>query len=516
MDSSERVYDEKLSRAARINALGTVAKLLHPLYLVLAARLYGPAAIGLYLLAVSFVEIAASVIVGGFKDGIVMFGGRADLSTDPSHRDRIHRIMASSLLLVGACCAALLAAALLGGELMLDAFFSRDASAAATGEALLGVLPSLVWVLPAIAIMELGVAATRSLMLMEYDTVIVGVLRPLLLGISTTAAWFVMPDLRGLIWAYLLTNVLLAAAGVWAFTRHFSLLEVGRHLVRLRIDRGLVAFAIPQSLNLTLNNFITNVDRLMLGYFGVSPELIGFYAIAATVMRNIRHAKLAFSGAFSPVIARLHAERRIPELEESFGVVARWALTIALPVLVVVLGLRREILWIFHPSYTADSAFMILLAVPPVLSCWIGLAGNVVVMTGHSRWNLFNSVVVGAVNAGLNALWIPLYGLWGAALATAVATLIVSLLQLAEARWLVGVRARLHLVRKPLVAGVAAAAVLIGASLVADAPFVRGIASLVAVAVYLGLLLLQGIDPRDRDLLRLRRPRLGAVQGEKS
>jgi O-antigen/teichoic acid export membrane protein len=512
MGSSERTpegaYDQTLARAARVNALGTGAKLLHPLVLVLVARLYGPEVVGLYLLAVSFLELAASVLVGGFKDGIVMFGGRGDPKRDEDHRASVYGVMATSVSVVAVCCAALVLSVSLGGQIAIDAFFSRDETAVATGRELAAVLPVLVWVLPAIAVMELGIAATKSLMIMEYDTIIVGVLRPVLLGASAVIAWFFLPDLQGLAWAYLLTHALLAGASIWAFVRHFSLREVGRRLVGSGMRRELLGFAVPQSLNLTLNNFITNVDRLMLGYFGISPELIGFYGIAATVMRNIRHAKLAFSGAFSPVIARLHAEGRIRELEESFGVVARWALTIALPVLVVVLGLRQEILRVFHSSYTGDSAFMVLLAIPPLLSCWIGLAGNIVVMTGHSRWNLFNSVVVGVTNALLNALWIPQHGLWGAALATAVSTIAVSLLQLVEAKLLVGVRARLDLVRKPLLAGVAAALVLIGTSMAGDGSLVRALAAILAVVVYVVLLFAMGIDPRDRDLLRFRKPRL--------
>ena len=121
-------------------------------------------------------------------------------------------------------------------------------------------------------------------------------------------------------------------------------------------------------------------------------------------------------------------------IEENFGVVARWTLTIAIPMLVVMLGLRREVLLVFHPSFTDDASFMILLAVQPLIGCWIGLAGNIVVMTGHSRWNLFNSLLVGASNAALNALWIPRYGLWGAALATAVAAVSISLLDHVLAR----------------------------------------------------------------------------------
>lgn len=509
-DRAELDYDEKLARGARLNALGTAAKLLLPVYLIVAARLYGPDVIGLYWVAIPLVELAASIVVGGVKDGIVMFGGRGDHLRDAEHRAALYRVLASSVLVVVACTAVVAGGVAVAGPDLLDALFSYDATAAAMGEQIGAILPLLVWTLPCMAMMEIGVAATKSLMMMEYDTFIIGFLRPTLLLVSAVVMWFFAPGLEGLLTAYLVSHALLALLAVWAFTRHFSLVELGRALIRPKIDRALLSFALPQSLNLTLNNFIVNVDKLMLAYFGVAPALIGFYGNAAAVIRNVRQARLAFSGAFSPIIARLHAEGRITAIEENFGVVARWTLTIAIPMLVVMLGLRREVLLVFHPSFTDDASFMILLAVQPLIGCWIGLAGNIVVMTGHSRWNLFNSLLVGASNAALNALWIPRYGLWGAALATAVAAVSISLLQLVEARLLVGVRARFGLVRKPLFAGLAAAAVLVVASGLGDDSLVRLVATLVALAAYALVLHALGIDPRDRDLLRFRKPRLVA------
>ena len=504
-------YDQALASGARWNVLGTFAKVLHPLYFLVAARLYGPDILGLYLVAVSILELANSIVVGGVKDGIVMLGGRGDHVRDAAHRASLYEALSTSVLVVALASAVVAVAVGFGGPQLVDALFSRDETAEALGDELGAILPILAWTLPCMATMELGVAATKSLMRMEYDTIIVGFLRPFSMLVAAVGVWFFSPDLAGILTAYLIAHVLLAILAIWAFTRHFSLRELGRASLRPTLDRALLSFAVPQSLNLTFNNFITNIDKLMLGYFGVEAALIGFYGIAASVMRNVRHARLAFSGAFSPIIARLHAEGRIAELEESFGVVARWALTIAMPMLLLVLGLRQEVLLLFHGSFTDDATFMVLLAVPPLVSCWIGLAGNIVAMTGHSRWNLLNSLLVGFANAGLNALWIPRHGLWGAALATAVATIAVSLLQLAEARWLVGVRARLGLVRKPLLAGLAGAAVLVLLGALGDGAWLRSAATLGALVVYAVALRMMGIDPRDRDLLRLRRPRLPTV-----
>ena len=51
---------------------------------------------------------------------------------------------------------------------------------------------------------------------------------------------------------------------------------------------------------MTFNSFINNLDVMMLSYFGVSPELIGFYGMGAQIVINLRQVRLVFSGAYAP------------------------------------------------------------------------------------------------------------------------------------------------------------------------------------------------------------------------
>ena len=60
--SAPPVVDARIARGAATNFLGTLAKILHPAFFVLANRLYGPAEFGLYVLATTIVELAAGLI----------------------------------------------------------------------------------------------------------------------------------------------------------------------------------------------------------------------------------------------------------------------------------------------------------------------------------------------------------------------------------------------------------------------------------------------------------------------
>ena len=115
---------------------------------------------------------------------------------------------------------------------------------------------------------------------------------------------------------------------------------------------------------------------------------------------------------------------------------------------------RQDLLRIFHSSYTSDATFMLLLLVPALLNCSIGLAGNLIAMTGHSLWNLANSMAIAGVGLIFNALLIPRYGVLGAAGASALAGTLIYFLVLLEARLVLGTTLAWKGNYKPLLAAV--------------------------------------------------------------
>jgi len=102
-----------------------------------------------------------------------------------------------------------------------------------------------------------------------------------------------------------------------------------------------------------------------------------------------------------------------------------------------------------------------LLSVGPLMSTHFGLAGNLLLMTGHSRLLLLNSLGSLALNVLLNLLLIPRIGITGAAIATAVSNLTISSLQIYEMKHLEGYSFSIWLYHRVLIFMVVAAPILL-------------------------------------------------------
>nr|WP_321468508.1 oligosaccharide flippase family protein [uncultured Desulfobulbus sp.] len=440
-----------IARGAVVNILGSCGKVLIPVYFILITRLFGPATMGVYYMAFVVIDIALTLTVSGFNDGILLYCSRyADDSRD---EEKFYRILANGFLLTLGLAALLVAGCHFWGLGLLRARYPQPG--------FIETLQVMSLAIPFSVLSTVVIAATKSRMNMKWDALLNGFLRPLLLILFALVALTAgNSGLRQLAQGYLATSIVLTFAAVAVYRRYFSLPKLLFAFRHFRLERGLLAFVIPQNLNRTFNTFVTNLDVLMLGYFGLKPEAIGFYGIGAQVVRNIREIKLAFAGSYAPVIVRQHQAGDNVGMGATMTTVSRWIISIALPVAIVIGILRQDILLLFHATFTSTASFMLFLLIPPLLSCSFGLAGNIVVMTGYSLVNLGNSVLVAASTLMFNALLIPRFGLMGAAMATMLASVLITLLQLVEARYLIGVRIDWPRLKAPYLAVLPAALLL--------------------------------------------------------
>jgi O-antigen/teichoic acid export membrane protein len=204
-------------------------------------------------------------------------------------------------------------------------------------------------------------------------------------------------------------------------------------------------------------------------------------------------------------VARLHGRHDPVAISAYFSMVTRWITTIGFPIALAVAILRLDLLRLFDTAYEGDTVFMLLLLVPPLLSVTCGLAGNIIVMTGHSMWNLLNSTTVAVVNVLLNLVMIPRYGLIGAVVATVIASTIMSAMQLIEAKTLLNVALIVRQIFKPYVAILPPVALMIVAELWLPAlsgnPAGRIAMAAAGAALFFFVLAAQGVESRDVDIL---------------
>lgn len=443
-DGKGHRYHRELVRGAVINTLGLVAKLVHPLLFLVLTWLFGPTLMAGYFLAVFIGEIVSGLIASGFVDATTIYASHhADAEEGDEEAARsLYQVLGNGFAATLGVSLLVVLAALLGSEALVRALYP-DTPELGPALVLLGLS------MPLLSFSQVAIAATKARMRMEYDAAILGFALPLLLLATSLVAWWLDAGLVGLMAAHLVSQALVAAASGWALARHFDLGRLLRSTARPVPHRPTLVFAIPQSLNMTFNRYITRLDVIMLAAFGVGAVQVAFYATAALLVSNLRQIKIVFSTSLAPVAARHHGAGERRDFEAVLGRVSRWTTTLIVPALILTVVLRDDIMRFVDEAYVGDTTFMLLLMIPPFLSCSFGLAGNCITYCGHSRWTLFNSVVVAVLNTGFNLLLIPRWGLLGAAVATAVAASLISALQLVELRMLERVVLRWRDVYKP-------------------------------------------------------------------
>ncbi len=448
-------YDRALKRGALYNTLGGLARLVQPLFVVVVTWLWGPALIGPYLLAISFMEIVSGALVNGYTDATTIFASRhlEHADTDPRQKRALYDVLANSLLcsLGASLLCALLAQ--LGASFLVGRFFPQY------GQLLPG-LYLLMWALLPRAAGQFAIAATKATMRMEYDALLNGMLHPVALLLAGLLAYALGGGLSALCAAHLAVESLVCVLGFRAAGRLYDLRALLHAVRHFRFDRALLAFALPQSLNLTFNRYIARLDAIMLAWFGVGAVQLGYFGTAALLTSNLAQLRVVFTGALAPVASRHYGAGDKRAFEEAMNRVARWATSLVVPAVLLCLLLREDLMRLVSRAYGGHSLFIAVLLIPPFTSCAYGIAGSCLFYAGHSRVTLFNSSLVALLNTGFNYVLIPRYGLLGAASATALATSLTTLLQMLELWWIEGVRIRWKAVWKPHV-GLAAGALLL-------------------------------------------------------
>jgi O-antigen/teichoic acid export membrane protein len=167
----------------------------------------------------------------------------------------------------------------------------------------------------------------------------------------------------------------------------------------------------------------TNADVLVVGSL-LGPELAGRYGAASQLASAVSFGVSAISFIALPVIADLYARQAMPQLQALITHVARLALILSVPVLLLLVVGARPVLSAFGPSFADASGLLILLGFDQLLGALFGIAGYLLIMTGHQVTAARVIVGCAVLNLVLTFVLTPLMGPMGAGLATTITTLV--------------------------------------------------------------------------------------------
>lgn len=268
--------------------------------------------------------------------------------------------------------------------------------------------------------------------------------------------------------------------------------------------REFVLFCSPLAISNAFGVIAPRSDILILGYW-VNTNEIGVYLACLQTAGIISLVLGSFETVFAPFIARVLALNNLAQLRAVYQSLSRLVILFTIPLWIVLSVLSSSILNLFGEAFREGWIPLVILTTGHLVSSMASSPNHVLLMGGHSKTVMLNTVVTGLLQIVVAILLIPHFGTVGAAIASAGGLLAITFARVVQ------VWRRYHVIPfsihfiKPLVAGGAmAGAMLVVAHLLK--PSLQGLeiplVCVVGLFTYLGCQLALGLDPVDKSLLR--------------
>lgn len=197
------------------------------------------------------------------------------------------------------------------------------------------------------------------------------------------------------------------------------------------LNRVFLKELLPSTLPLLLVGVVDilsrNLDVLLLGNF-VSPEELGVYKVAISFAWLLSLPRSIFSLAWSP-----HISASKIESQESFRLITNklsnrvFSTSILVITLVVIFG-ENLIVHLYGTSYDGAYDLVLILAVGHFFNISLGLGDVVLTMIGKEKRVAIVSAFAVIINAFVAFNLIPIWGIYGAAVGTSIAMILMNVL----------------------------------------------------------------------------------------
>lgn len=254
-----------------------------------------------------------------------------------------------------------------------------------------------------------------------------------------------------------------------------------------------------------LSSFVyRSLDIFLLLYF-IGNRAVGAYAVAYAFARLISMFSTAFSYLSTPVSSQLEDDDRIGEAVSVQTTIARWTTIVTIGALVPMMFFAAEFLrFIYRPAYASAAPTLAVLVVGFALKNVLVTHGPIIEALGKSKLSAFNTASAAIVNTVANLLLIPAHGILGAAVATTLSYVVLSVLPTLEVKYYTGETTLARPVVEPMLVAVPLSAVaiplfrLVPASLL----WTLGASGTFALVYAVAIVVVVGFKPADVMIIR--------------
>lgn len=434
-------YSTKIAKEATISFVGMgFGDATRYLFTVLLARLVGVEYLGIYSLANSVTRLTEVFGKVALEGGILRYvsmrlgtGEYQAIQQDIRATLKMGMIFSFLAMAVQILLSGWLASSVFHGSSLLQTVIIVNAIT-----------------LPFTILTLIAAYATQGFKLLKYKVFVTNIVAPVVLLVTMLGAYFLIsPEM-----AIILPVVVSAVVGLFAILRFLKKLT-GVSFLEIfpeKFSSEILQYSYPLMFVTAIGTFMHWIDITMLGYF-TNEKTVGLYHPATRTAGLLRVALVALMGIFSPMLSQFFAQKKQQEMHMLYKLVVRWIMTLSLPFTVLLVLFPRKIMLLFGGQYMPAASVLVVLTFATMIQSFVGPGPHALNMTGHPKVNLTNFSIVVVINVVLNILWIPKYGIMGAAWATFTSLIVLGILHSVKVWQLIKLHPFSLKLMKPFVAG---------------------------------------------------------------
>jgi O-antigen/teichoic acid export membrane protein len=284
---------------------------------------------------------------------------------------------------------------------------------------ILSVIRIMIFAIPFTILLNVTVAIYRGFDRTSVNMYFYNIIRPVSLLVFASAVVFlgvslrriVLSDLLSMIFTFGIMSVYLLKRPPFKPEWNLKFSEPTKQLIR---------YSFPLLISATLLNLMTWTDTIILGYFK-SIEVVGIYSAVYPLVGFLSIIINSMGFVYIPVTSKLWGENRTQSIGSIYQIMTKWCFLLTFPVFSLMFVYPELILTkLYGAEYASGALVLRILALGFVTNSYFGFCYHNIIASGDSDFLMKCSVASAGVNALLNFLLIPPFGMAGAATASAV------------------------------------------------------------------------------------------------
>ena len=393
-----------------------IAKFVSFLYRIVLSQL-GPETYGIFSLILAYYGFAFALSLSGLDKGVARY---VSYYLGKNDEDRIHGTLINTFKL---------SIPIVFSLLLISLFFAKDiAIHLFHNESISPYIMLITLILPFDVARNILFGIMRSFKKIKYEVYSKMLTENITKLFLTTVFVLLGYKILGVIVAYMIAIVLSFTVSLY-FVQKKVYPYFTKKVLRVENRREILFFSVPVLFGGILTIIITWMDTVMIGFFSTADQ-VGIYNVAVPLAQLMPVFPVTLLTLFMPVLTEIYSKGNKLEIKDTTKIINKWVFSINAFVLITFGLFGKYIIEnLFGVEYISASTSLLILVVANFLFFQTYASQMLLLVYGKSKLVMINSGIVALVNIILNSIFIPKYGIVGAATATGISFIIMAILQ---------------------------------------------------------------------------------------